>query len=170
MHLLKLANPLSDSKERMNSSLSKKKKKIDPHGCFRNHDIGTPVISTIYLAAHASVRVARSGVQARAMFARAEFNKTGGQQRDRWQSARRNICCAAAPLRPSMRFFRFRFHARPAQCVPSNGAHRLEGWEKKKGGGEKGKRRNLFQPRDRVRFSLLDFRLRCQFVANSFLW
>lgn len=97
VHLLKLANPLSDSKERMNSSLSKKKKKIDPHGCFRNHDIGTPVISTIYLAAHASVRVARSGVQARAMFARAEFNKTGGQQRDRWQSARRNICCAAAP-------------------------------------------------------------------------
>lgn len=98
VHLLKLANPLPNNfKGRMNSSLSKNKKKIDPHGCFRNHDIGTPVISTIYLAAHASVRVARSGVQARAMFARAEFNKTGGQQRDRWQSARRNICCAAAP-------------------------------------------------------------------------
>lgn len=68
-----------------------------------------------YVFARTCVRV-----QTREMFALSKFNKTGGQQSHRWQSARPEISVAACASVQRCTFFPLPFHTQPAQCVPLN--------------------------------------------------
>lgn len=158
MHLLKWANPLlNDSKERTNSSVRRGRGKNRSAREFsrRNHD-GTPVIFTIYLAAHASEL--HAAVCKREQCLRGQSLTKLAGNKGIGGNPRAEISVVPPPIDA---LFPLPFSCAAGTMRAIERCASIEGMRKKGGG----KRRNPFQERSS---SILDCVANLWLICNSF--